>query len=452
MISNHEFNIDIDSTNTDLVTEIELVLKEKGIPLRWFITKVKKKGTKYSVRVEATIIKDKSESFKIKKLSDTDINSNDSIFVNIVPTGIQASIGGSLGDAMPVNNFLSSIGNLVTHPNVCNGGPLLLADRKSFLYTEGFALDLWSKGEINLQSATGHKIGVIIDSGVNDKWTLDRTMNAIQGFYAHTGANIIGIEMTKSPIGGKIRKNESGAFGGDVKNIDTVFNSTKSLIKKGATAIAVFSYIEVNNKDWTQYFKDNLPNPVGGVETIISHSITRKFGIPAAHGPLVKKNEDNFIRNVGQVRPPAALEAASPFYIWCVLRGLQDAPVLTSPKSKGISFTNVSVLLCPATSLGGIPMLQAKKENIPIIAIKQNTTVLNVTAKDLNYSNVIEVESYVIAAGILVIAKNQKDFSLTNLKKISQRSEKSLKKIGTEYFKSIEINPLSVERPIECIK
>ena len=43
----------------------------------------------------------------------------------LVPTGINASIGGYAGDALPVARAIASIAdNVITHPNVLNGASL----------------------------------------------------------------------------------------------------------------------------------------------------------------------------------------------------------------------------------------------------------------------------------------------------------------------------------------
>ena len=47
----------------------------------------------------------------------------------------------------------------------------------------------------------------------------------------------------------------------------------------------------------------------------------------------------------------------------------------------------------PYNSLGCVPVLEAKRHNIPIIAVKENGTILDVTAEKLGIE-VIEVETY----------------------------------------------------------
>ena len=59
----------------------------------------------------------------------------------------------------------------------------------------------------------------------------------------------------------------------------------------------------------------------------------------------------------------------------------------------------------PADSLGGIPAIYAHKHGIPIVAVRENRTILSVSGQKLGF-NVIEVDNYVEAAGVLLAVKN----------------------------------------------
>ena len=74
--------------------------------------------------------------------------------VFIVPTGIGASIGGYAGDALPAARLLSSLcDNLITHPNVMNAAMLYNPDQRSNIqYVEGYALDLFAAGNLDVIS------------------------------------------------------------------------------------------------------------------------------------------------------------------------------------------------------------------------------------------------------------------------------------------------------------
>jgi hypothetical protein len=70
-------------------------------------------------------------------------------------------------------------------------------------------------------------------------------------------------------------------------------------------------------------------------------------------------------------------------------------------------------VVAPASALGGIPMLYASQKDIPIIAVKDNQTILAVNQEKLNLKNVIEVNNYIEAAGILQALR--KGLSLTTI-------------------------------------
>ena len=68
----------------------------------------------------------------------------------IVPTGIGASIGGYAGDASTyARKFANNNINLIVNPNVVNAG-CFSGITQNMLYTEGYTLDSFFKGEINL--------------------------------------------------------------------------------------------------------------------------------------------------------------------------------------------------------------------------------------------------------------------------------------------------------------
>jgi hypothetical protein len=90
------------------------------------------------------------------------------------------------------------------------------------------------------------------------------------------------------------------------------------------------------------------------------------------------------------------------------LKGLAKAPRLVpiasleNALSHLISINNIGAIIMPASCLGGLPALVAEYSDVPLIAVRENATVLDVTNKKMQMSNVIEVESYLEAAGVVV--------------------------------------------------
>jgi len=74
----------------------------------------------------------------------------------------------------------------------------------------------------------------------------------------------------------------------------------------------------------------------------------------------------------------------------CILIGLSQAPQLGT---KGLSINDLDYLVMPYNSLGSIPVFESLKRDIPIYAIKENSTVLDITKKYIS-DKTIEVETY----------------------------------------------------------
>jgi hypothetical protein len=90
----------------------------------------------------------------------------------------------------------------------------------------------------------------------------------------------------------------------------------------------------------------------------------------------------------------------------CTLVGLRRAPQLTAARCPRptdiVNVRNVLALVAPAGALGGIPAIFAQKHGIPIVAVRENRTVLQVRADQLGFGDVIEVGNYLEAAGVLL--------------------------------------------------
>ena len=93
----------------------------------------------------------------------------------------------------------------------------------------------------------------------------------------------------------------------------------------------------------------------------------------------------------------------------CVLVGLRQAPQISlhpgCPVKDIVNINNLLAVVAPAGALGGIPVLFAQKYKIPIIAVKNNGTILDVTRDKLDLSPVVEVDNYAEAAGIIQALK-----------------------------------------------
>jgi len=367
--------------------------------LRYYISKV----NDYTVEVTASILEDGYRMGRDYKIPFVPNNKFD--VVMIIPTGVRAEIGGFIADATPTVNVLAEVcDKVIVHPNVVNGSFLNYA-RENVLYVEGSILDNFLQNKIALSEVLQNKIGVIIDRGaLESEKTLNTVINVIESLRVITGINCIGYKITNAAIGGHAIQMESGAFCGEVSNPNTLIEAGEELIKAGATALAVATRISIDNleRDLDKYFRGELANPFGGTEALISHTLCEILHVPAAHAPILSQSEINYYNECGIVDPRAAPEIASPNYLGCILKGLNKSPQLSK---NGITLSDVKAIVIPYGCCGGIPALAAQKFNIPLIAVKENETCLNVTPELMGFKNYIIAENYWEVVGIISALK-----------------------------------------------
>ena len=296
----------------------------------------------------------------------------------IVPTGVGASIGGFAGDASRAARKISQKCELIVNPNVVNAA-CFSGITDNMLYVEGYSLDRFFKGEICLERSRNNKIGIIFDKAIKPE-VLNvhiNTMNAVEVVY---GLNIIGYEITEEDVGVDFFVDNSGVSMGNVKNLLTLKNAAKKLIDKGAEAIAIVCRFPDEQGD--DYANGVGVDPVGGVEAIISHYISKEFSIPCAHAPAF----DDITISTDIVDKRCSAEYITPTFLPCILVGLNQAPKLTKT---GISINDLDFLIVPYNSIGGVPVLEASKKGIKVFAIKENQTVLDVTP--MNFLNTCDI-------------------------------------------------------------
>jgi hypothetical protein len=127
------------------------------------------------------------------------------------------------------------------------------------------------------------------------------------------------------------------------------------------------------------------------------------------------------IKNKSSVNPRASAEFISTPHYFSVLKGLWRAPRLVpidnlhNPRGHLRTVNNIGAIIAPATCLGGIPALVAEFSDIPLIAVKESGTVLRVENHKMRMPNVIEVDSYLAAAGVVLALR--RGISLESLRR-----------------------------------
>ncbi len=315
---------------------------------------------------------------------------NNKLGAFIVPTGIGASIGGYAGDASCWAREFSNHMQLIVNPNVVNAG-CFSGITPNMLYVEGYTLDSFFKNRINLKESKNNRIGIIYDKAIpQDVLNIHiNTQNAVQTIY---GINVQNYVITEEEVGVEFFITNEGISVGNIRNISTLDNATSKLLEAGCEAIAVVCLFADPENDNTDYSNGYGVDPVGGVEAIISHYISKKYKVPCAHSPaFIDYSIDSKI-----VNPKAAAEYITPTFLPCILLGLHQAPKITNKLNSGINISNLDYLIVPHNSLGGIPVLKAIENNIKVFAIKENSTVLEIEKNKLfeNEPNIIEMQTY----------------------------------------------------------
>jgi len=306
----------------------------------------------------------------------------------VVPTGIGAKIGGFAGDAGVFARKIAKEFPLIVNPNVVNAA-CFSAITDNMLYTEGYSLTEFFKGNISLKPSFNNKIGIIFDKAISkDVINIHiNTLNAVKTVY---GINVIGYDFTEKEAGVEFFNTENGISSGRISNPETMAEAGKRLIAKGAEALAVVCKFEEPEED--NYAEGESVDVVGGAEALISHYLTRELGIPVVHAPAF---EDYSIKPQ-LVHPKAAAEYITPTFLPCLLLGLNNAPQIIKGKNdKFITINDVQTLIMPYNSLGSMIVKKAKECGIITLAVKENESVINADKKNLGLGDeIIELNSY----------------------------------------------------------
>ncbi len=315
------------------------------------------------------------------------INSSEKLGVFIVPTGVGASIGGFAGDASCYAREFSQGAKLIVNPNVVNAG-VFSGINDNMFYTEGYTLDEFFKGNLFLKPSSHNKIGIIFDKSIPED-VLNVHLNTVGAVQTVYGVNVIGYEITENEVGVEFFVNESGISTGVLMNSETLYDAAERLIKRGAEAIAIVCLFDDPEDSNQAYANGSGVDPVGGIEGVISHCISKRFKVPCAHSPAFL----DYQIHSELVSAKSASEYITPTFLPCILLGLNNAPKIAL--DAGISVENVDFLVMPYNSLGSTPVFEALKRTIPVFAVQENKTLIDVKNENFFKSDkIIEVSTY----------------------------------------------------------
>lgn len=327
--------------------------------------------------------------------------------VLLVPTGIGASIGGDAGDAAPVARLLASVcDHLITHPNVVNASDINeLPDNG--LYVEGSVLTRLMMGTVGLQKVRSNRVLVVIDEHDDDYFT-DSAINSASAARTSMGLECSVVKMLPRIIM-ETRYSSAGRATGQVKALENLIHLLEQH-RHAFDAIAISSVIQVPGNLQIDYFAQEITNPWGGVEAMLTHAISSLFEVPSAHSPMME-NRKILNWELGVVDPRKAAEAVSLTYLHCILKGLQRSPKIiineTAFTQPGvISVEDISCIVIPDGCLG-LPTLAALEQGIKVIAVRENCNLMRNDLSELPWASgqFYSVENYWEAVGVMTAIK-----------------------------------------------
>jgi hypothetical protein len=324
--------------------------------------------------------------------------------VLLVPTGIGAEIGGHSGDAGPVARLLASAcDNLITHPNVVNASDINeLPDNG--LYVEGSVITRLLMGTVGLQKVRSNRVMLVIDKHEN-KLFHEAAINAISAARAALGLECPGVVLMEDKILMQSLYSNSGRAVGKIDHFERIFQLLNEHRHK-YDAVALSSVIRVPQHFHSDYYLKDMVNPWGGVEAMLTHTISHLFNIPSAHSPMLESKEILDL-DLGVVDPRKAAEIVSVTFLHSVLKGLHKSPKIINDQSAlddtGIlSASDISCLVIPDGCVG-LPTLAAIEQDIPVIAVKENKNRMKNNLEDLPFkpNKLFMVGNYLEAVGVM---------------------------------------------------
>ncbi len=409
LLNEKEFRISRSKNSTNLLEYVSgQVLERLGpneIPVRFVITRTNDEGYHCELGVLSNpdnySVPPRNSIFEFKKRKFENIEQFNAVL--LVPTGIDAEIGGHSGDAGPVARLLASAcDNLITHPNVVNASDINELPENG-LYVEGSVITRLLMGAIGLQKVRSNRILLVIDKH-EDKFFHEAAVNSVSAARAALGIDCsVVVKMIDKVLMHSLYSTSGRAVG----KIDYFERLYELLVeyKFQYDAVALSSVIKVPQTFHKDYYLKDMVNPWGGVEAMLTHTISLLFNIPSAHSPMLESKEILDI-DLGIVDPRKAAEIVSVTFLHSILKGLHRSPKIINDTSNNypgiINASDISCLVIPNGCVG-LPTLAALEQGIPVIAVRENKNNMQNRLEDLPFSSgkLFIVENYLEAAGVM---------------------------------------------------
>lgn len=300
--------------------------------------------------------------------------------VVIVPTGLGAEIGGHNGDANPVVKLFGALSDIViTHPNVVNGSDINEMP-ENCMYVDGYMLDCFFAGEINLKTSKNRNILLAVNGPVGND-----TINAVSASRVTLGIDIEIMELV-TDLKMAAYYDSCGLATGNVTGWEELIDQ---VLGREFDALAIATPVDVSHDIAMEYLRNGGVNPWGGVEAKASRLISGSISKPVAHSPV----ESGVFKGFHEiVDPRMAPEMLSDTYLHSVFKGLHNAPQ-SCGKNEGLNISEIDFLIS-ASGCWGPAHNAAKKNGVEIITVEENRTILN------SYGGLV-CDNYLEAAGIV---------------------------------------------------
>ena len=379
---------------------------EAEVPVRVAVTRTDGRGYQCELgvlsNVDGYIRPSRSTIFGFQKRAFENTEQFNAVL--IVPTGIGAEIGGHSGDAGPVARLLATTcDNLITHPNVVNASDINELPENG-LYVEGSVLARFLMGTVSLQKVRSNRVLLVIDKH-DDKLFYESAINSASAARASLGLDFPGVVMLEDKMNMHSLYSSSGRA---VGRID-YFERLSDILEKYRSeydAVALSSIIKVPQNFHRDYYFQDMVNPWGGVEAMLTHAISLLFNIPSAHSPMLESREILDLQ-LGVIDPRKAAEIVSVTFLHSILKGLHKSPkILPGTPNQGyagmLTANDVSCIVIPDRCIG-LPTLAALEQSIPVIAVKENRNRMQNNLEDLPFETgkLFMVENYLEAVGVM---------------------------------------------------
>lgn len=381
-------------------------LPTNEIPVRFVVTESNSK--KYHCELGVLVVTEDSPTVQPESIFNFILrgyeNTDNFNAVLLIPTGIGAEIGGHAGDGGAVARLLSaSCDNLITHPNVVNASDINELPENG-LYVEGSVITRFLMGTIGLQKVRSNRVMLVVDKHEN-KIFHEAAVNAVSAARASLGLDCPVVVTMEDKVLMLSLYSSSGRAVGKIDYFERLYQLLNDYRTK-YDAVALSSVIKVPKSFHSDYYAEDMINPWGGVEAMLTHAISHFFNVPSAHSPMLESKEvlDLYL---GVVDPRKAAELVSVTFLHSILKGLHKSPKIVKDhsmfSSPGVlSASDISCVIIPDGCFG-LPTLAAIEQGIPIIAVKENKNRMQNKLEELPFKpgKLFIVENYLEAVGVM---------------------------------------------------